>query len=235
MSYKKIAQLTIPYAEPLAYDKADEPFVDVAAYSDGKIAVDMKYAQQGRNGAITTAYTRRQVADMLLQANALLPDGCRLKIYDAWRPYDVQKELYDEYFDKLKRELPNLSEEQLHTLAKKFVSFPDQSKPFAYPHSSGGAVDLTIIDAQGNELDMGTGFDDFTALAETAALEHAEDSAACQNRRLLYHVMTSVGFTNYPSEWWHFDYADTFWGRVTGLPVRYGSVYTVDQLHLEER
>ena len=222
----------MPDISDLTYAETDEEFVDVEEFSNGAIAVEMKYYLAGRKGSINKAYLRRSVAKMLVKANALLPEGYRLKVYDAWRPYEVQKDIFDEYLNIISADKENAGKSygELCKIARTFVSFPDKTQRFSYVHSSGGAVDLTIIDENGEELDMGCGFDDFTELAATAALEGTELTQERNNRRLLYHVMSSVGFTNYPSEWWHYDYGDIFWGAITGEPVMYLSVYSADEI-----
>ena len=223
------------HSDPL-FQRVDEPFVNIAEYSDGLIAVDMEYLKRGYDGAIDIAYVRQDVADKLLHAASLLPEGYRLKIYDAWRPYEVQAALYYEYYDKLcaMEENRGLSEEELHRMARTFVSFPDRSVEFAFVHSSGGAVDLTVIDEDGEELDMGTGFDDFTDLAATRAFETV-DCEARENRRMLYHVMCAAGFTNYSPEWWHYDLGDKFYARFGGGAVKYASVYSVGEMTVNRR
>ncbi len=213
----------------------NEPFVDIVKFSRGRILADMKYHQAGRPGAVTVAYVRLEAAKRLLKAAELLPKGLRLSVYDAWRPYSVQKDIYDEYFTKLAKDPANkgITFEALHAMTRKFVSYPDRGRKVSYVHGGGGAIDLTIVDEAGNELDMGTGFDDFTNLAETFGLPDEEKYAAArQNRRLLYDVMTAVGFTNYDCEWWHFDYGDSFWAEKTGNEPLYPSVY--DEPCLEE-
>lgn len=228
---RPIPKIEMPAADLLRYAPIDEGFVDIESYTDGRILTEMKYLAAGRPGALSRAYARKGVADRLLRAASLLPHGYALKIYDAWRPYTVQKSLYDEYFALLKREKPSLSDEELHKEARTFVSFPDPSLPFSFVHSSGGAVDLTVVDEGGVELDMGCPFDDFTPRASVFALED-EETAARDNRRLLYTVMTEAGFTSFPSEWWHYDYGDRFWAATTGEAVLYSSVYETEKLPL---
>ena len=212
-------------------DLRDEPFVDISEYSKGAILTDMKYLEAKRPGAISVAYARISVAKRLLKASSLLPKGYRLKIYDAWRPYSVQKSIYDEYFYDLakKEENADLSDDELHALTRKFVSFPSTEKTVSFVHSSGGAVDLTLCYDNGEEIDMGCGFDEFTVRAATDAYEDL-DGAVRDNRRLLYTVMTEAGFTNYPEEWWHFDYGDAFWASQTGNKVIYRSVFTEEDV-----
>jgi zinc D-Ala-D-Ala dipeptidase len=69
-------------------------------------------------------------------------------------------------------------------------------------HSTGYAVDLTLMDAEGADLDMGTPFDFFDPKAHTKS--KAIDTAAAKRRRLLVRAMTEAGFVNYRREWWHF-------------------------------
>ena len=225
-----ITERAMPRGVELRYSEVDEEFVDVSEFSGGKIAVEMKYYLAGRPGAVDRAFLRRSVAERLMVALGLLPQGYCLKVYDAWRPFEVQKSLFDQYLDELKQlpENKGMDEETLCNIAKKYVSFPDKSRKYSYVHSSGGAVDLTIIDEQGRELDMGSGFDDFSDIASLCALEGSDNVTARNNRRLLYHVMTSAGFTAYPHEWWHFDFGDIFYATLTGNAVQYPSVYSYD-------
>lgn len=232
MLLSSIPAAVMPQTEKKVFSALNEPFVDLFDFSGGKILVDMKYYKAKRCGAINTAFVRLSVAEKLMKASALLPDGYSFKIYDAWRPYDVQKDIYDEYFNKLCADEENKgkSEDELHSIAKTFVSFPDRSAQFAYVHSSGGAVDLTIVDGSGKELDMGCGFDDFSPLAYTHSFESSDNNIVKNNRRLLYHVMTKSGFTNYPSEWWHYDFGDIFWSAFTENSKIYPSVYSYNDI-----
>ena len=228
---KPIPFIDMPCQDALSFAPVDEGFVEIGAYSDGQILTDMKYFAAGRPGALPVAFVRKEVADRLLYAATLLPKGHRLKVYDAWRPFSVQKSLYDEYFDLLKQEKPQLSEVELHREARTFVSFPDATLPFSFVHSSGGAVDLTVVDEGCEELDMGCPFDDFSDRATVYALESTPCEAR-ENRRLLYSVMTEAGFTSYASEWWHYDYGDRFWAALTGNAVLYPSEYEATALPL---
>lgn len=227
-----IPKKEIPDTSSLQFSVCDEPFVEVASYSGGRITVDMQYYRQGRCGSINEAYLRLSVAKMLVRVAENLPNGYKIKIYDAWRPFEVQKDLFDQYLSEISLLPENLgkSQEELVALAKKFVSLPDRKNRFAYVHSSGGAVDLTLTDENGVELDMGCGFDDFSDLAATDAFENDESSLVCKNRRILYNAMTEAGFTNYPPEWWHYDFGDLFWAASVDEAVKYPSVYSVSDM-----
>ena len=211
------------------YPENDE-LVDIYEYSKGEILVDMQYYKMNKVSAINKAYVRKGVADRLMNAQRMLPEGYHLTIWDSWRPYEVQKSLYDSYFDSLKKDEKNknLTEDELHQKAREFVSYPDKTKNPSYVHSSGGAVDLTITNQNGKALDMGTAFDDFSQKAYTDYFENNEENIiARSNRRLLYYVMTHSGFTNYPFEWWHFDYGDIFYASVKNEPTKYSSIFSL--------
>ena len=106
--------------------------------------------------------------------------GYRIKIFDAYRPTEAQFVLWEDNPDP------------------KFLSNPHTGSP----HSRGVAIDLTLIDSDGNELDMGTGFDDFTPKSYHSNTEIS--SEAQQNRRILLGIMTAAGWDWYDNEWWHY-------------------------------
>jgi D-alanyl-D-alanine dipeptidase len=110
--------------------------------------------------------------------------GLRFKLFDAFRPSEAQWALWNFRPD------PD------------FIADPRRGSP----HSRGVAVDLTLIDAKGAELDMGTGFDAFTPLSHHASI--AIPPAAQRNRLLLLGLMTAAGWDFYRNEWWHYQLFD---------------------------
>ncbi len=225
----KINNIRIPEWHDLKTDniivrEISEPLIKLPEDS-ARIIYEPKYALQNIPGATTICRMRREVFIMLNRAIDLLPEGFGFKIFDAWRPVAVQKFLFDRYANKLIAE-KGISREKADLLARQFVSYPEKNPLRPFVHSTGGAVDLTVMDSNGQELDMGTDFDDFTSNAYTDAFENKEDCEAFKNRRLLFEAMTSAGFTNYPSEWWHYDYGDLFWAAETGTDcAMYGGVF----------
>lgn len=184
------------------------------------ILCDSQYYAQGIDGALKDCYARETVASKLLDAQKHLPDGLRFKIYDAYRPIEVQQRLWNYYRNCIKIKEPGLTEEELDRKTGFFVSKPSFDADNPSLHNTGGAVDLTIVTKDGYALNMGTLFDDFTDRAWTNHFEDNYEKAehnteVRDNRRLLYDVMTRVGFTNLPSEWWHYDYGTKFWAYFT--------------------
>lgn len=222
-----VPQIAFPEITDYQIELSDEPLVDLRHHASGRIVCENQYYEKKIAGSINSCLVRKDVADHLEQVLLMLPDGYSLKIFDAWRPYEVQYHLFYDYFGKLadSGNYDSYTISELKNIAKEFVSYP-QKKDISYVHSSGGAIDLTIVDSDGCPLDMGSEFDDFSDRSNTSYFESSGiKNQACFNRRLLYHLMIKNGFTNLPSEWWHFDYGDLFWSYYTGQPVKYQSKF----------
>ena len=150
------------------------------------VILDLKYASEdnilGKKIFLEDrCFLLEEAAIKLLDAINIAKDiGYYFKIFDAYRPSYVQEALWR--FD------PNPN----------FLSDPKKGSP----HTKGIAIDLTLIDFNGNELDMGTKFDDFTKNAYHLSKEISKNAKI--NRRLLLSIMTLAGFDFYHKEWWHY-------------------------------
>lgn len=226
----------IPHLEyPKVYTEivpVDSPFV---LLKDGEFFdVKMQYPALGMKYAISECYVRREVFQMLLEAQRKLPKGYRLRIWDAWRPFDLQQELYDSYSKILIKDLKiddkPFNEQQ--QILNNYVSLPMAVSELPPLHTTGGAVDVTLVDETGKELDMGTEFDEFSTKARTDYYEQLYDSnnTIRDNRRILYNCMIEAGFTNLPSEWWHYDFGDRDWAYYSQKPALYKGVFSMDEI-----
>ncbi|MCR5311379.1 MAG: M15 family metallopeptidase [Lachnospiraceae bacterium] len=225
-----------------AIPKTDEPERYTAVSFSGSPFVELKsckyfdvrmmYPVLGMKHAEERCFVRAEVFDMLKSAAKAVPEGYRLRIWDAWRPFALQKELYLEYSEDIIERfgLKDCSKAKQEAFVRKFVSDPIEDAVVPPVHTTGGAVDVTLIDEKGVELDMGTGFDAFTELTDTASFEGKKNRTVRDNRRLLYSVMTEAGFTNLPSEWWHYDYGDRFWAYYNRKPALYEGIFTLEEL-----
>ncbi len=161
--------------------------VDIKAYVPG-IVLDLRYAgennfmQQQLYPAIKTTYLRKSAADSLrVIEKELSKQGLGLKIFDAYRPYSVTEKMWEPVQDD------------------RYAADPKKGSG----HNRGVAVDLTIINlATKEELDMGTGFDNFSDTAHHAFIDLPE--AVLQNRLLLKNIMEQHGFKALDTEWWHY-------------------------------
>jgi zinc D-Ala-D-Ala dipeptidase len=223
----KIPDMVLPSPPPIK--ECGEPMIPLSSLSE-QITVYPAYYHEGYAGTQPEAFLREGAARKLATAAAQLPVGYKLVVLDGWRSFEVQASLYERFREALFlqgwEEGPALTEE-----LSKFVAYPttDLSKPS--PHLSGGAVDLTIAGPDG-WLEMGTAFDDFSERATTCHYEELvqptqKDIEIRDNRRLLYHLMTTAGFVNYPKEWWHFEYGTRTWGQKTQQEPIYGGVLSM--------
>ena len=229
----EIINRAIPKTEsPGEYHKTDfteSSFVEI--HSDACFEAGLEYTKLGMAHATTKCLVRKEVYDKLILAHSFLPEGYRFYIYDTWRPFLLQEELYRDYSEKVIRQfhLENASKEEQLQMIAAFVSIPHKDPGYPPVHTTGGAVDLTILDAQGRFLDMGSGFDEISERSNAVYYEeHPEETnakAIRDNRRLLYNAMTKAGFTNLPSEWWHYDFGDRFWAYYTDKPAMYKGVF----------
>ncbi|GGJ04160.1 D-alanyl-D-alanine dipeptidase [Alicyclobacillus cellulosilyticus] len=192
-----------------------------------KLRTHPVYWARGIPGAEATLWAREGVIARLLHAAAALPDGIALVVFDAWRPLAVQQYLFDEFAARLAQRT-GLTGEALARAVARYVSVPSRDPRHPSAHATGGAVDVGLCTTDGRLLHLGTAFDAFVPEAATRWLEeHAQSEAERQQRdlrRILFHAMTKAGFTNYPDEWWHYDYGNQFYGRVRGVPAMYGYI-----------
>ena len=128
-------------------------------------------------------FLRRAVAEKLAEIqNFLESRELRLKVWDGYRPFSVQKKFWELVPDE------------------RYVANPNTT---GSNHNRGAAVDVTLTDEKGIELLMPTLFDDFTVKAHRDCFDLPQE--AIDNRFFLEEVMVMHGFIPYPTEWWHFD------------------------------
>lgn len=106
--------------------------------------------------------------------------GFGIRVFDAYRPTEIQWALWR------------------HTPDPDFLADPRRGSP----HSRGVAVDLTLTDGEGRDLDMGTAFDAFVPQSHHGRLDI--DREAQRHRALLLGIMTAAGWDYYRNEWWHY-------------------------------
>lgn len=168
---------------------------------DDTFVYDMRYAT--KNNFLKAAVyecadcvVRKVVADSLIKANEYFKSkGYRIQFFDCYRPLDVQKKVWEV--------LPNST----------YVANPQ----YGSIHNRGGAVDITLVDANGDVLDMGTEFDHFGEEAHHAYQNLSEEVLA--NRKLLKVGMIKFGFNPIRSEWWHYNFGQSKQYEVSNFPV----------------
>ncbi|MET3961820.1 D-alanyl-D-alanine dipeptidase [Marmoricola sp. OAE513] len=164
---------------------------------------------------------RAGLATRLADANALLPAGVSLRVVEGHRRVEDQLAIIARYSAEVCAERPGISGDELDRLTSRFVA------PLGVaPHVAGAAVDLTLVDACGEELDLGTPIDATPEQSGGRCYFDAEVGAEARaNRTLLAEVLGAAGFVNYPTEWWHWSFGDRYWALMTGAPTAlYGPV-----------
>ena len=167
----------------------DTTFVNLKKYSTDFV-FDMKYATD--NNFLKTkvyecdeCYLRLKTVKALIKANErFLKKGYKIKLFDCYRPLDVQEKMWAIVSDPI------------------YVANPKRGSI----HNRGGAVDITLVDIDGKELEMGTKFDYFGP--ESSHLFKNLSSEIIKNRKMLKKIMTKHGFESFDSEWWHYNLKD---------------------------
>lgn len=192
-----------------------------------KVLVLPEYFIQGIPSALPEAFVRESVWAKITRAAERLPEGYRFVVLDAWRPPAVQKELFEACKRKIECRFPEKCPEEIMMMTRRYVALPTKDPSRPSPHTTGGAVDLTIVDARGCLLPMGSGFDEDSGRSMTRyyeeKLERGEsldpkEEKALRNRRILFNLLTEEDFCNYPDEWWHFAYGTQAWSWEKGTP-----------------
>ena len=180
-------------------------------------------------GSFKHVWCRKGVAEKLKAVNqALSQFRLELLVLDGYRTITCQQELLNRYLKLSKEHHPGFSQADTKQYAQgsspQLAPF-DETDPTTWPtHITGGAVDLTLRTQSGAPVYMGGVFDDpswvsCTSAYETLAarLQQPEDACSASHqeardkRRMLYWAMTLAGFTNIPSEWWHYDWGNQQW------------------------
>ncbi len=161
-------------------------------------------------------HLRQSVYIKLKQAQALLPKKLQLCLYEGYRSLRLQKMLFDNRYAKVKKQYPNWSSEKLFNETTRLVSPVvnlDGSTNIP-PHSTGGAFDVYLVNENGEYIDMGIHPKDWMEDTDGSLSVTTSDiisQQAQQNRKIMSEVLSTVGFVNYPTEFWHWSYGDRYW------------------------
>jgi D-alanyl-D-alanine dipeptidase len=209
-----------PKVKEIAVKENENPFVDlINAYPQLKFDQSRASVQNVSNKIY---FVRKDVAEKLVQAQTRLPEGMSFLIKECYRPLNVQRSFWNEYSSRIRAQHPQWSESQISEECSKFIAPVEVA-----PHSTGGAVDLVLIDTKGELLDMGCEFNASPISCKNATYTAAQNISAegKRNRKFLMSAMSKVGFVNYPTEFWHWSYGDKYWAAVTNSnPATYSSI-----------
>jgi D-alanyl-D-alanine dipeptidase len=203
---------------------SEEPLVAIPE-DEFKLEIPSAYVKCGADYQGKSPYFLRQgVLSRLRQAQAKLkeiqPDW-QLKIFDAYRPINVQQHMVDYTFHSIccdrqvnPQTLTAEEREKLYQEVYQIWAVPSYNPLTPPPHSTGAAIDLTLMTDKGEEIDMGGKIDELPPRCYPhyyTQSQNPQEQKYHQHREILWQVMTYVGFRRHPQEWWHFSYGDQLW------------------------
>jgi D-alanyl-D-alanine dipeptidase len=183
-------------------------------------------------------YLRQGVLDRLLLAQAYLQQThphWQIKIFDAYRPIAVQRFMVDYAFSQV-LQVEGLTVEQLSPDRQQVLwqqvyqiwAIPSTDPKTPPPHSTGAAVDITLVDAAGVTVNMGSPIDELSARSQPDYFGRSAAPVEQQYhayRQLLRDIMLQAEFTCHPGEWWHFSFGDQMWAWLSDRAIaQYGSM-----------
>ncbi|MGK7911661.1 MAG: M15 family metallopeptidase [Synechococcus sp.] len=212
------------------------------------------YVAVGADYAGTSPFVLRQTIVAKLNAAQQLirqqKPGWTLLVFDAFRPITVQRYMVDYTYRQLLSDR-NLQPETVTPQQRKavmeevlkFWALPSDDPATPPPHSTGAAIDLTLADEQGNEINMGSPIDEISERSYPYHFQGSrmpEEQQFHDHRSILFGAMESAGFIGHPNEWWHFSYGDQIWAWQLGerfgetKDAIYGAVAINTQEHTAE-
>jgi D-alanyl-D-alanine dipeptidase len=204
--------------------ECDEPLVEIPS-DIFALVTPHPYAKLGAPyGEKSPFYVRKGVCDRLLNAHNTLQrthSGWKIQIFDAYRPVAVQQFMVDYTFRAVAKaqgldsnQLTNAQREEVFQQVYQFWAIPNVDPALPPPHSTGAAIDITLINTEGHVVDMGSPIDEVSPrsfpnhFAEHTGFREREYH---YHRQLLHSIMTAAGFKRHWNEWWHFSYGDQIW------------------------
>jgi zinc D-Ala-D-Ala dipeptidase len=189
-------------------------------------------------GHVSPYYLRENVLNLLLQAQKHLQSiytDWKIQIFDAYRPLQVQKFMvdysYNELLEKnglLNQKLTPEQNQEIWEQVYQFWAIPNYDLATPPPHSTGAAIDITLVDSTGKTIDIGGEIDEISERSHPnyySSNNGQIEQEYHQNRQLLYNIMKQVGFTQHPNEWWHFSTGDQMWAWLSHQPhAKYGRI-----------
>jgi D-alanyl-D-alanine dipeptidase len=174
------------YTSEVKQEITDTVFVNLKDFSKDFI-YDMKYATddnflKAKVYDCAECFLRYKTVKALIAANNdFIKKGYKIKLYDCYRPLSIQQKMWEIVSNP------------------EYVADPKKGSI----HNRGGAVDISLVDLNGKEVDMGTSFDFFGKEASHNYTEFSKKILS--NRKFLKKGMINNGFNSFDSEWWHYN------------------------------
>ncbi len=193
-------------------------------------------------GGYSPYFLRETVVEKLLIAQNNLQQqhpNWQIQIFDAYRPVSVQQFMVDYAFAEALQmkgfssqdisQIPPSQLEQIWEQVYQIWAPPSLDLATPPPHSTGSAVDITLMDDKGKVINMGSPIDEMSERSlpdyYREHTSHPQAKEFSHHRQLLCDVMVAAGFVRNPREWWHFSYGDQMWAWLSGeTTAKYGRI-----------
>ena len=142
-----------------------------------------------------TERVRKTVFEKLKKAEKFLPNGYNFLVVEGYRSPERQQKLWNIEIQKIKKDNPGLGDSELERLTSLRIARPGTNSG---AHQTGGAIDITIVDKNNDELNMGTKVVEFNEKTKTNSDFLTDEEL--KNRKILIKALSRVGFNNYPAE-----------------------------------
>jgi len=189
-------------------------------------------------------HLRQSVLNSLLQAQAQLQryyPNWRIQIFDAYRPVAVQQFMVNYTFAEVVKnqgftpaQLSKAQQQAIWEQVYQIWAVPSLDPNTPPPHSTGAAVDITLVDHAGKTVNMGSAIDEVSGRSHPDYFANSNNTVVLQyhtHRQLLWDVMRQAGFQRHPGEWWHFSLGDQMWAWLSNqtnlanpVVARYGRI-----------
>lgn len=154
-------------------------------------------------------FLRKTIVERLNDAQNILPKDYHLLIVDPLRTENMVWKLYKRYFEKAKKEKPELSDKKIDLWLRNFLAMPDDPVPPG--HMTGGAVDIILANNEGQPIPMEIDYKIIPKEKQGFTFCQGLPKEIEENRKILHDTLTKIGFHNYFREYWHYSYGDPYW------------------------
>lgn len=232
-----------PY-QTIPIQDCHEPLVPLSAEQFAQVQPHPYVKLGAPYGEHSPFFVRQGVLERLAQAQAMLQQQqptWQIQIFDAYRPVAVQQFMVDYTFHEIAtaqglavETMTETQRQQVFEQVYEFWAAPNLDPACPPPHSTGAAVDVTLVDGNGVAIAMGSPIDEPSPRSYPNYFANSPlpfEQAYHHHRQLLRMVMCEAGFCQHPNEWWHFSYGDQMWAwqqqqnsPTATLTARYGRV-----------
>lgn len=154
-------------------------------------------------------FLREGIVNKLNKAQRTLPKGYHLTIRDALRTEEMVLGLYHYYFDKKKKQEPNLSDKEIDLWLRNLLAMPDDPVPPG--HMTGGCVDVFLSNDNAEEISLEVDSKIVPKEEQKFTFCPKLPKDIKEKRRILYDALTNAGLDNYFREYWHYNFGEAYW------------------------